>query len=427
MGLSLVDYIYMITGMFGTYITYRYMRVFFGERRTSGKVEFISYIIYFIVMTIIYLSLSIPILNLISTVFFYFILSLNYKSSIRKRIISIIFIYMIFASMETIVAVISGHLYPSVFIQNLHYSSILGMVTLRILSFLVVLILGNFKNMKEGMDIPATYWISIFLMPLGSLFILLMLLQNYRLHTLSIVTAIIILFLINIIAFYLYDTLNKLFQDKIEKRALVDQNKYYQVQLETINESHKNIKSLRHDMRNHLAVLRSYIQMNEKENAINYITKIKDIDHGTKEFSRTENMDIDSILNYKLNEADAKGIAVSIKSKVPPKLDMESLDIVVILGNLLDNAIEASDKVENDKRIDLRIAHKKEALFIFIKNTFNGVIKYEDGKIKTTKMDSENHGIGLNNIEEILKKYNGTMKINHSGNNFTVEIVMHVD
>lgn len=427
MGLSIGDYIYMITGAFGVYITYRYMRVFFDDRRTNNKVELTSYIIYFLLMTIIYFSFNIPILNLVSNILSYFILSFNYKSSIKKRIVSVMLIYMIYTSIETIVALLSGYFYPSIFVRNPHYYSILGMVSIRIIYFIVVLILGSFKNIKKGVDIPSSYWISIFLMPLGSLFIFLILLQNYILHIFSIVGSIIILFSMNIIAFYLYDNLNRLFQDKIEKIALEDQNKYYQVQIETINESHKNIKALRHDMRNYLAVLRSYIEMDEKENAINYISKIKDIDNGTKEFSSTGNMDIDSILNYKLNEAESKGIEISIKLTVPPKLNVESLDIVVILGNLLDNSIEACSKMENDKRIDIRITYKKEALFIFISNTYNGFVKYEGGKIKTIKKDSENHGIGLNNIEEILKKYNGVMKINHEENNFTVEIVMHID
>ena len=426
MGLNINDYVYLVTGLFGAYITYRYMMVFFDHRRTSSKVELISYMLYFILITIIYFNFNIPVLNLVSNILLYFILSYNYRASLRKRIISTILIYMIFAAVETVFVLLSGYIYPSVFTRNPYYSSIWGMFAIKIISFIVVLLLGNFKNMRKGVDIPYIYWVSIFLMPLGSMFILLILLQNYSLHKLSIIGSITVLFSINISAFYLYDSLNKLFQDEIEKIALEEQNKYYQVQIETINKSNKNVRKLRHDISDHLAALKSYIDKGEIERASAYISEIKDITANKKELSNTGNMDIDSILNYKLQEAQSKGILVSLESKVPSDLNVPPLDIVVILGNLLDNAIEASSKVENDKRIDIKIIYKKNSLFIFIRNTFNNSIKYERGRIKSSKKNSENHGIGLNNVEEILRKHNGTMKITHDKNNFNAKIIMYL-
>lgn len=210
------------------------------------------------------------------------------------------------------------------------------------------------------------------------------------------------------------------------KIALEEQNKYYQVQIKTINKSNKNVRKLRHDISDHLAAHKSYIDKGEIERASAYISEIKDITANKKELSNTGNMDIDSILNYKLQEAQSKGILVSLESKVPSDLNVPPLDIVVILGNLLDNAIEASSKVENDKRIDIKIIYKKNSLFIFIRNTFNNSIKYERGRIKSSKKDSENHGIGLNNVEEILRKHNGTMKITHDKNNFNAKIIMYL-
>ena len=277
MGLNINDYVYLVTGLFGAYITYRYMMVFFDHRRTSSKVELISYMLYFILITIIYFNFNIPVLNLVSNILLYFILSYNYRASLRKRIISTILIYMIFAAVETVFVLLSGYIYPSVFTRNPYYSSIWGMFAIKIISFIVVLLLGNFKNMRKGVDIPYIYWVSIFLMPLGSMFILLILLQNYSLHKLSIIGSITVLFSINISAFYLYDSLNKLFQDEIEKIALEEQNKYYQVQIETINKSNKNVKKLRHDISNHLAALKSYIDKGEIERASAYISEIKDI------------------------------------------------------------------------------------------------------------------------------------------------------
>ncbi|MBU5425783.1 ATP-binding protein [Tissierella pigra] len=101
------------------------------------------------------------------------------------------------------------------------------------------------------------------------------------------------------------------------------------------------------------------------------------------------------------------------------------MDTVVILGNLLDNAIEASSKVENNRIIDIRIKYKNDILFIYVNNSFDGSIVYEGEKMKTTKKDKETHGIELNNIEKILKKYDGTMKVYHTENRFHVDILMY--
>lgn len=426
MGLNINDYMYIISGIFGTYITYRFMRLFFDSRRTSPIIEFISYLVYFLLITIIYYSFNTPILNLLTNILLFFALTFNYNTGMKNRILSILFVYMILIFIENIIALLSGYIYSSIYSENPHYSSIIGMVTLRIVSFITVLVLGNFKDIKEGIDISNAYWVSIFLIPLGSLYIFIALFQSRAISASILLTCTIILFSIIITSFYLYDALNKLFKEKIETMALREQNKYYQSQIETINSSYKNIKSLRHDMNNHIAVLNNYIVTDEKDKAMTYISDIKDMSDETQMLSNTGNMDIDSILNYKLQEAKSKGIIVSLKTKVPSNFNILAVDMVVIIGNLLDNAIEACSRVDNDKRIHINIRYSEGSLFIFTKNTYDGSVEYKDGKIKTTKKDSGNHGIGLNNIESILKKYNGIMKINHTDYIFNVDIMMYI-
>lgn len=427
MALDIHDYIYLITGIFGTYTTYKFMEVFFDTSEANNKIEFFSYIMQYIIVSTLFLTLNIPIVTLLANISLYFVITFNYKSTLKDRIISTIFIYMILIAIESIIVLLSGYLDFSIFSKNPQYSSIMGLVIIKIISYIVALTMGGYKDIKKGIDIPTIYWLSIFLIPLGSLYITIILLESLNLNIYGIVSCIIILFSINIIAFYLYDALNKAFKDKIEKLALEEQNKYYQRQIEIINSSYENIKSLRHDMKNYLISLKGYIEKEEKEKTIDYILKFHNGLYERKEFSRSGNMEIDSILNYKLQEARSKGILISLESKIPSNINASPLDMVVILGNLLDNAIEASSKVENDRRIDIGIKYKNNILFIFISNTFNGSIIYEGDKIKTIKEDKENHGIGLNNIENILKKYNGTMKIYHTENNFNVDILMYID
>lgn len=207
--------------------------------------------------------------------------------------------------------------------------------------------------------------------------------------------------------------------------VLREQNKYYQKQLGIMDINSKNARALNHDLRNHLAIVRGYIQIDESEKACEYIDKMTQTNHTIKEFSNSGNIDIDGILNYKLYEASQKNIFVSLELKVPTNINISSFDIVVILGNLLDNAIEATSKVKDNKKINIIIRYKTDMLFINIKNTFDGHVFYRKNKIVTSKKNSKNHGIGLNNIENILKKYNGIMDIDYNDNEFFIDIRMY--
>jgi len=99
----------------------------------------------------------------------------------------------------------------------------------------------------------------------------------------------------------------------------------------------------------------------------------------------------------------------------------------VILGNLLDNAINASSRLEKDKRLDLKIDYKRGRLFINLSNTYNGILNYKGDKLITSNKDKEAHGIGMKNINAVLDKYDGVMEIDHTENIFTTIILLYLN
>lgn len=403
------------------------MRTFFDSSQVNKKVELLSYSIYFIIITLLYLTVNIPIVNMIGNLVLFFLLTLNYQASIKSRIIFTVFMYMILMAIESIIVLLSRHLYSTASSMNPQSKSIIGMISIKMISYVVVLLIGNYNDMKKGVSIPTTLWVSIFIIPLGSLYIMIVILQQSHFNTDSIAISIAILLTINIIVFYLYSVLGELFKDKVEKIMLKEQNKYYQKQLEIMSKNNEDTRAFNHDLRNHLSIIRGYIQLDANEKACKYIDKMAQNDYMIKEISSCGNIDIDTVLNYTLYEATKKNIFLSLEVNVPTNIDIASFDIVVILGNLLDNAIEASSKVKNDdKKIDIIIKYKTDILFIHIKNTFDGSISYEKDNIITSKGDRKNHGIGLNNIRNTLKKYDGSMEINHNNNVFCVDIKMYI-
>lgn len=426
MTIDLNTFVFVITTIFGAYIVYKFMGIFFDRSEINKKVELLTYLIYSFIITTVYLALNIPILTLMINMILFFILTFNYKASIKNRVVAVSFICLILVAVESIVVLLSGYIQNSLYTMNpINFPSI-GIIVAKVASYIVVLVIENLKNKQRDIEIPTIHWISIFIMPFGSLYIILNLMGGLNLSVYSISLSIGILFGINIIGFYLYDKLSQLYEEKVEKAMLKEQNKYYKAQLNILEDTNENAKAICQDMKNHISLVRGYIQIEDYEKAINYLDQISKEVYGEKEISKSGNMDIDSILNYKLNEAIKKDISVSIESKLPSDMSILSLDIAVVLGNLLDNAIEVTSKANGDKKIDIKIRYQNKILFINIQNTFDNAVVYDEGMKSNSKNKKANHRIGLKNIEEILEKYNGLMNIHHKDNRFTTDIIMYI-
>jgi hypothetical protein len=403
------------------------MSVFFNRKDANRKVEFISYALYYFIFTSLYLFLNIPIVTLISNIVLLFIVSFNYKTSPRRRILAIALIYIILISIESIVALIFGFLDFSILSQNSEFTSIAGMTTVKILLYITALSIGNYKNIKDKSNILYSYWFAIFFIPLMSLFIILSIIEMATYNVYRIIFIIVNLLFINFFVFYLYDNISTQQKEKFEKLLISNQNTYYTKQLNLMKSSLESVRSFRHDMRNHLILLKSLVENNEYNEASKVISQITGAIDVKNEYAQSGNITVDSILNFKLQEAINKGISVSLELNIPERLNITPFDMSVILGNLLDNAINASSKLEKDKRLDLKIDYKRGRLFINLSNTYTGILNYKGEKLTTSNRDKEAHGIGIKNINAVLDNYDGVMEIEHNENIFTTIILLYLN
>lgn len=427
MNISNLNLFYIITNIFDVYIIYKFMSVFFNRKDANRKVEFISYALYYFIFTSVYLFLNIPIVTLISNIVLLFIVSFNYKTSLRRRILAIALIYIILISIESIVALIFGFLDFSIFSQNTEFTSIAGMTTVKILLYITALSIGNYKNIKDKSNILYSYWFAIFFIPLMSLFIILSIIEMAPYNVYRIIFIIVNLLFINFFVFYLYDNISTQQKEKFEKLLISNQNTYYTKQLNLMKSSLESVRSFRHDMRNHLILLNSLVEENEYDEASKVISQITGAIDVKNEYAQSGNITVDSILNFNLQEAINKGISVSLELNIPERLNITPFDMSVILGNLLNNAINASSRLEKDKRLDLKIDYKRGRLFINLSNTYNGILNYKGDKLITSNKDKEAHGIGMKNINAVLDKYDGVMEIDHTENIFTVIILLYLN
>ena len=133
------------------------------------------------------------------------------------------------------------------------------------------------------------------------------------------------------------------------------------------------------------------------------------------------------MLNFKFHPAIENGTKININVSIPSGLSFPSFDLTVILGNLIDNALEAVAFVDEDPFIDFRINCSKGLMIIKISNPYKIAVNMENGKIITSKKDTANHGIGLKSVKEALNKYNGITKIETDQNIFTITAALYLN
>lgn len=414
------DLIFILVNIFGTYVVYKFMLCFFEERCTSKKIEVLSYVLYTTALILVYFFLNFPLAFLVMNVFGIFLLTYNYCGSLKTRILSSVYIYTTLLCIECLYGMLYEKSGLALFEQN-NYTFAWGVVGTKVISYVVVVFIGNLKNLRNGGVIPLLYWVCLFFMPLSSLYIMLVLFNTTGLAIIHLICSVIILILLNFMAFQLYDTLVATFEEKLEKTRLEEQGKYYDNQLHIMDTSLKSVKMLKHDLKNHFITLNAFIENAEIEKAQEYLQVIQKTCGGGVSQSETGNLVVDSVLNFKINEANQHKVTVNLDISVPSDWKFESFDMTCLLGNLLDNAIEAASEVLNGE-INLRIRYKTGQLFIQIENSFDSNLW--KGIESTTKKDKKNHGIGLNSIRSVIEKYSGTLDVYNTKEIFTIAVLI---
>ena len=415
--------VYLITNVFAAYTLYRYMCIFFDRKDVDKRQEFMSYSLYFCIISLLYLSLNNPAVNIASNLIMFFMLTYNYQSTTKIRLIAVVSTYMILMIIEVLVMLILQNYGITVTSGN-DAALITGLISIRIFSYIFMLFMSNFKMISNDIKVSNIHWLSIFIIPVGTLIlVLIMISMDYTSNVKETIISIMILLVINVFVFYFYDELMKSYESKIEKALLRQQNNAYLKQLEIINQSKESIKTFRHDVKNHALTLKYYIDNHDRVGATEYLDNIFDFINNSKEHAKSGNSEIDSLINYKMDLAEKHNISSEVYLAIPHKLNINPFDLSIVIGNLLDNAIEAALKSEN-KFINISIELDRNVLYISISNSYDGKLKLRNSKLETTK-DNENHGVGISSVQKSIEKYNGTMNIHYDGQVFYVDALMY--
>ena len=167
------------------------------------------------------------------------------------------------------------------------------------------------------------------------------------------------------------------------------------------------------------------MQKKEVEEADNYLDSMQHFMKNPQEYVATGNDTIDSLLNYKIQKAKDVLNLVETKISIPEKLNLHSFDLNVVLGNLLDNATDASVQTK-EKELKITMKLDKGVLFLNICNSCRGIAEGKRSILETTKSDKMNHGIGLKNVRRIVEKYHGDMEFLCENGSMEADIMIYV-
>jgi two-component system sensor histidine kinase AgrC len=203
---------------------------------------------------------------------------------------------------------------------------------------------------------------------------------------------------------------------------------YYRQQLyymENLEQMIYKLKGERHDFNNHLGVVYGLLESGEAEQAREYAAQLIKT---TREYQNIVHIPypmVRAMLNYKLSAARESGIELKLNVLLPEGLALDEFDVTVILGNLLDNAVEACAVVEPGGRsIGLEIRYQPDYLVIQVENpTVPGAV---GGPGRSTKPDAGEHGFGLNNIEYLAARHNGLLDISQGSGVFRANVALLV-
>lgn len=213
-----------------------------------------------------------------------------------------------------------------------------------------------------------------------------------------------------------YKWTNECMNEQLERQL-----KYYH----KLEEFNKETRAIKHDMRNHMIIIRSLAQRGELHKLEQYIAEMEYTTERLGCMVHTGHSIVDAILNDKLQMAKEKNIQMEYEVRLSSQLTLDDMDLCVIFANSLDNAIEACEKIEasRTKRIQMRAVCDRGYFFYNIKNTANGKVEVDNKKeIPTNKKDSINHGFGLANIRKSVQKNNGNINIISKDEEFYLEI-----
>lgn len=435
----MLEYITDITILIIEIVCYFTFFDIFAVKRKLSK----SKIIITVFLLVLFLRLCIPFLRnytiikiLITIIIILLSMLYLYKISTIKALILTFFVQGILAIIDYIIIMILAKLYGDITALE-SASALIGRLIIilsRLILFVGLIILSRIstkKNNSVTADMSDKEWIQFLIFPIFTICAVMLMtssvIKSYHSDIIAIYYIIAIgLIVLNLVVFHLISEILENSRNMKEAEALRQQS-IGQLELYNSMRENYNIQRQRtHEYKNQIVCMDMLMKKKDYSKLEDYIGNISDGLDAQLDMVDTNNDVVNAIFNAKYYEAIKNDVLVVLKINDLSDIKISDNDIVTILSNLLDNAIEAAKQCDIGKRIvKIKMLYEDAVLSIAVSNSYKAEpVLTEDGYIRTTKKDREEHGWGMRNVVAILEKYNAEYIIDYKNGEFVFSIIM---
>ncbi len=399
------------------------------DNRLLGRVLYVIYFIFTATMSLVRIS---PHIIIPLNITLLLCLTLVYRATIKTRVLVCIGVVAALMSIEVAVPVLVQAITGGNINQIIHdhFLSLLMMAVIKVVPYILIKIYKLKKNygiqfVEYNASIPLRIYAMFLIVPVGSIFLI-----DFLFSISDIVSdkqsgfVLLVVLIVNIIYIHLYAKLLELFEMEYESKILNRQLALYGSQYQLMESKMKEYRELKHNMKHDIHAIVAKLRSRDIQNIENAELEqwVDDI-IGEVNVNYTTCNALNIILNYYYNKAVKEKIKMVIVVDVVEDIIIDDRAIFIIVGNLLENALEACEE-NSDGWVKIQITQQYDNLQFRVSNPIYKMLKWEEGIPRTSKEQKNQHGFGLKSVKRIVEESDGFFKVSTKEGVFIVEIIL---
>ncbi len=405
-----------VSNMFRIYLIYRFAEIFLGKNESGTVKSFLVGTCFYLTNVIRYWKFHMVWVNIACNLIGISVIMRLYTSSVKLNLFVTSSVYILNFGCDAVATILFIHYEDGEAFSQIY--EVISVFLIFVCEIMTEKIITTYKHAEKLQNFPLIF------IPVCSIAAIGIIIYTDTCQALGIAIISITLLIVNFFMLYLYNMLLHSISHKYEAKLLKQQVNIYSNQLNVILQSEEKVKSLRHDMKHHMNEIKLLANKYGITEIQGYIDNMEEFICNPAEIVSSGNLEIDSLLNYMLQKAREELKEVDVKVKIPEAIG-HSFDINVILGNLLENALEAARQTE-EKQLNVNIQFYQGIFKIVIENSYNGTLIRGKQGVITSKKEKESHGIGMGNVKKIVEKYGGIMEVYSHDMRFGVKLILYM-
>lgn len=430
----------LVVNLFQSAIVLQTIRAILKDKRTGKKAN-LAYILFVAILfwELSFVNFIVPFegIGIIISILIIYIYSLiNLKGTFMQKMFWSIFVMLIIMGITIVVLSIEGYIigkgYLNLVIQKDLYRFV-GVVIIQIVLFYLTRFMIKRTKKDSTYSLKWNEWfvlliipvISIFTMSFVSLIIINIEEQLSPMQHIFSILSILGILMTNSLVYVLYVNMQKDHAKQLEYSILQQAFKSQEKSVEETKILYQSVRSIRHDLKQHFQVALTMLHSGKINEAVDYMEKYNDtVLDGISNKVFCDNDVVNYIINSKSKICSDRHIKIYIyiANEIP---EFSDLDLCVLLGNALDNAIEGVSG-EGNNEIYLELRNVDNFFMISVKNTIINSVLEDNPNLISTKNEKEVHGLGILSMKEVVQKYNGSIEFYESDNKFCCDMLLDI-